>query len=59
MARWQLGRELHRLREAAGVSHKEIAAELGCSESKVYKIESGDVGVSPSRRDRDADAVRS
>ncbi len=46
IARWQLGRELHRLREAAGVSHKEIATELGCSESKIYKIESGAVGVS-------------
>ncbi|WP_428965732.1 helix-turn-helix domain-containing protein [Micromonospora fluostatini] len=46
IARWQLGRELHRLREASRISHKEIAAELGCSESKVYKIESGDVGVS-------------
>ncbi|WP_405115338.1 helix-turn-helix domain-containing protein [Micromonospora sp. NBC_01405] len=46
IARWQLGRELHRLREAAGVSHKEIATELGCSESKIYKIESGVVGVS-------------
>jgi len=48
IARWQLGRELHRLREAAGVTHKEIAEELGCSESKIYKIESGDVGVSRS-----------
>jgi transcriptional regulator with XRE-family HTH domain len=46
IARWQLGRELHRLREAANVSHKEVAAELGCSESKIYKIESGAVGVS-------------
>ncbi|GAA1809258.1 helix-turn-helix transcriptional regulator [Planosporangium flavigriseum] len=45
IARWQLGRELRRLREAAGIAHREIAEELGCSESKIYKIESGDVGM--------------
>ncbi|NJC70289.1 helix-turn-helix domain-containing protein [Planosporangium thailandense] len=45
IARWQLARELRRLREAAGITHREIAEELGCSESKIYKIESGDVGL--------------
>ncbi|MGC9666165.1 helix-turn-helix domain-containing protein [Planosporangium sp. 12N6] len=45
IARWQLARELRRLREAAGISHREIAEEIGCSESKIYKIESGDVGL--------------
>src|SRR5947207_5761706 len=45
IARWQLGAQLKSLREAAGVTHRDIAAELGCSESKVYKIEAGDVGM--------------
>jgi transcriptional regulator with XRE-family HTH domain len=45
IARWQLAVELKRLREAAGITHVEIAEVLGCSDSKIYKIESGDVGV--------------
>ena len=45
IARWQLGRHLRQLRDAASVTHRQIAAELGCSESKIYKIEAGDVGV--------------
>jgi transcriptional regulator with XRE-family HTH domain len=45
IARWQLGAQLKSLREAAKVTHSNIAAELGCSESKIYKIEAGDVGV--------------
>jgi transcriptional regulator with XRE-family HTH domain len=45
IARWQLAGELKALREAVGLSHLEIAEVLGCSDSKIYKIESGDVGL--------------
>lgn len=45
IARWQLARELRELREAAHYEHKQIAEVLGCSDWKIYKIESGDVGV--------------
>jgi hypothetical protein len=45
IARWQLGGQLRQLREAAGVSHSKIASEIGCSVSKIYKVEAGDVGV--------------
>lgn len=45
IARWQLARELRTLREAAGLTHNQIADVLGCSDWKIYKIESGDVGV--------------
>lgn len=43
--RWQLGEHLARLRVAAGVSWAEVAERLGCSESKVRKIEGGYVSV--------------
>jgi len=45
IARWQLARELRTLREAAAITHADIAEVLGCSESKIYKIESGHTGV--------------
>ena len=45
IARWQLAGQLKTLRERAKVTHLEIAEVLGCSDSKIYKIESGDVGV--------------
>lgn len=45
IARWQLARELRALREAADLTHTQIAEVLGCSDWKIYKIESGDVGV--------------
>jgi hypothetical protein len=45
IARWQLARELRTLREGAGLSHAAVAEVLGCSDWKIYKIESGDVGV--------------
>src|SRR4051812_26659193 len=45
IARWQLGRQLRELRDQARYSHAQIADVLACSESKIYKIESGDVGV--------------
>jgi len=45
IARWQLARELRALREAAGITHAGIAEVLGCSESKIYKMESGSIGA--------------
>ncbi|MEV6638090.1 helix-turn-helix transcriptional regulator [Actinoplanes sp. NPDC051470] len=45
IARWQLGQQLKRLREAAKITQLQIADVLGCSESKIYKIEAGDVGI--------------
>ena len=45
IARWQLGQQLKTLREAANITHIQIADILGCSESKIYKIEAGDVGI--------------
>lgn len=41
VSRLQLGRELRRLREAAGVSREEAAAELECGTPKISKIETG------------------
>jgi transcriptional regulator with XRE-family HTH domain len=43
--RWQLGERLARYREAASMSQAAVADALGCSVSKVQKIEAGDVGV--------------
>jgi transcriptional regulator with XRE-family HTH domain len=45
IARWQLGRQLKTAREAAGFTQLAISEVLACSESKIYKIEAGDVGV--------------
>lgn len=45
IARWQMGRQLREMRDAVGLTHAQVAAILGCSDSKIYKIESGDVGV--------------
>jgi len=45
IARWQLGGQLKAMRESAGYTHLRIADVLACSESKIYKIEAGDVGV--------------
>jgi len=45
IARWQLGAQLKGWREAAKITQLQIADVLGCSESKIYKIESGDVGL--------------
>ncbi|MFI5494757.1 helix-turn-helix domain-containing protein [Actinoplanes sp. NPDC051859] len=45
IARWQLGQQLKAMREAAKFTHIQIADVLGCSESKIYKIEAGDVGI--------------
>lgn len=43
--RWQLGEQLSALRERARVSQGQIADRLGCSVSKIQKIEAGEVGV--------------
>jgi Domain of unknown function (DUF5753)/Helix-turn-helix domain len=45
IARWQLGSQLKAMREFAKITQLQIADVLGCSESKIYKIESGDVGI--------------
>ena len=45
--RRRLGIELRRLREAAGKSLDEVARVLECSDSKVSRIETGQVSASP------------
>jgi transcriptional regulator with XRE-family HTH domain len=45
--RRRLGIELRRLREAAGKTIDEVAHVLECSDSKVSRIENGQVSVSP------------
>jgi|SRR6266568_5115675 len=43
--RWQLGEQLSRLREEAKITQSTAADTLGCSLSKIQKIEAGDVGI--------------
>ncbi|KUL25819.1 helix-turn-helix domain-containing protein [Actinoplanes awajinensis] len=45
--RWQLGEQLSQLRSAAGLSQQDAAKRLGCSVSKIQKIEGGEVGSKP------------
>jgi transcriptional regulator with XRE-family HTH domain len=45
--RLQLGRELRRLREAAGRSREDAATELECGVSKISKIETGKATLRP------------
>lgn len=45
--RLQLGRELRRLREAAGLSRDDAAAVLECGVSKISKIETGKATMRP------------
>jgi len=45
--RRRLAAELRRLREAAGLTCDEVAAQLDCSASKISRIETGRVSVSP------------
>jgi len=47
MRRWRLANELRRLREAAGVTSKQAAERLCCSLSKISRIETASVAVSP------------
>jgi transcriptional regulator with XRE-family HTH domain len=43
--RWQLGEQLNRWRLAAKMSLADPAGRLGCSHSKIQKIEQGEVGA--------------
>jgi transcriptional regulator with XRE-family HTH domain len=45
--RRRLAAELRRLREAAGLTCDDVAARLDCSASKISRIETGRVAVSP------------
>jgi transcriptional regulator with XRE-family HTH domain len=45
--RRRLAAELRRVREAAGLTCEEVAARLDCSASKISRIETGRVSVSP------------
>jgi transcriptional regulator with XRE-family HTH domain len=45
--RWQLGEQLSQLRSSAGKSQQDAANRLGCSLSKIQKIEGGEVGMKP------------
>nr|WP_296067129.1 helix-turn-helix transcriptional regulator [uncultured Actinoplanes sp.] len=45
--RRRLGMELRRHREAAGVTIDAVAARIGCSTSKVSRIETGHTGATP------------
>ena len=56
LRRRQLGMQLRRLREAAGVTIDQVAARLECSASKISRIETGQTGVTP-RDVRDMAAV--
>ena len=47
LRRRQLGMELRRLREAAGVTIDHVAERLECSGSKISRIETGQTGVTP------------
>ena len=47
LRRRQLGMELRRLREQAGVTIDHVAARLKCSASKISRIETGQTGVTP------------
>ena len=54
--RRRLGRELRRLREAAGLTGEQVAARLECSASKISRMETGKVPVS-ARDVRDVAAI--
>jgi transcriptional regulator with XRE-family HTH domain len=56
LRRRQVGMQLRRLREAAGVTIDQVAEQLECSASKISRIETGQTGVSP-RDVRDMAAV--
>jgi transcriptional regulator with XRE-family HTH domain len=56
LRRRQVGMQLRRLREAAGVTIDQVAEQLECSASKISRIETGQTGVTP-RDVRDMAAV--
>ncbi|MFC4070310.1 helix-turn-helix domain-containing protein [Actinoplanes subglobosus] len=43
--RWQLGEQMSQLRSAARKSQQDASGRLGCSVSKIQKIEGGEVGM--------------
>ncbi len=45
--RRRLGLELRRLRETAGFTIERVAESLECSDSKISRIETGQVGATP------------
>lgn len=45
--RWQLGEQLSQLRAGNRKSQQDAATRLGCSISKIQKIEGGEVGMKP------------
>jgi transcriptional regulator with XRE-family HTH domain len=45
ISKWQLGDQLQKMREAKGLSPQDIADLLGCSESKIYKLEKGENNI--------------
>jgi transcriptional regulator with XRE-family HTH domain len=47
LARRQLGVELRRLRDAAGLTIERVAQHLECSDSKISRIERGQVSATP------------
>jgi transcriptional regulator with XRE-family HTH domain len=47
LARRQLGAELRRLRDAAGLTIERVAQQLECSDSKISRIERGQVSATP------------
>jgi transcriptional regulator with XRE-family HTH domain len=47
LGRRRLGNELRRLREKAGVTIETVADQMDCSSSKISRIETGHIGVSP------------
>jgi transcriptional regulator with XRE-family HTH domain len=47
LARRQLGAELRRLRDAAGLTIQRVAQHLECSDSKISRIERGQVSATP------------
>lgn len=47
LARRRLGTELRRLRDAAGLTIEQVAQHLECSDSKISRIEKGQVGALP------------
>jgi transcriptional regulator with XRE-family HTH domain len=54
--RRRLGHELRRLREAAGLTCEQVAAQMECSASKISRMETGKVSVVP-RDVRDVTAI--
>jgi len=47
LRRRQLGMELRKLRESAGLTIEQVAERMRCSASKISRIETGQSGVSP------------